>query len=65
MGKIVDRLTGEWLIGTQVDGINAVMRALEDELGEGIPRLIAGFTRDFYRGLIDRHGNRPSGTWCS
>lgn len=59
MGKIVDRLTGEWLIGTQVDGINAVMRALEDELGEEIPRLIADFTRDFYQELMNRHEDTP------
>ncbi len=58
-GKIIDGTTGEWVIYVDVEGINAVFRELEKELGEEIPRIIAETTFRFYRGLIYRHPQAP------
>lgn len=57
-GKIIDSRTGEWVIYIDVEGLNAILRELEKELGEDIPRLVYRFTRDYYSRLIA--GERPS-----
>ncbi len=58
-GKIIDGTTGEWIIYVDVEGINAVFRELERELGEEIPRVIAESSFRFYREMIDRHPQAP------
>ncbi|NPV58687.1 MAG: hypothetical protein HPY75_03360 [Actinobacteria bacterium] len=50
-GKIFDQATGEWLIYINVEGVNTVLRELEREIGEEIPRMVYEFTVDFYSRL--------------
>ncbi len=54
-GKIIDRTTGEWIIYINVEGVNTILRELEQELGEEIPRMASRFTFDVYRGLVREH----------
>lgn len=54
-GKIIDGVTGEWIIYMDTAGMNAVFRELERELGEEIPGMIASLTRDFYLRMKDEH----------
>ncbi|MBC7230966.1 MAG: hypothetical protein H5T74_11335 [Actinobacteria bacterium] len=54
-GKIIDRRTGEWVIYINVEGVNSVLRELEREIGEEIPRLVHEFTADFYSRLASEH----------
>ncbi len=51
-GKIFDRNTGEWVIYIDVEGLNAILRELEKELGETIPGLIAEHSFRYYTRLI-------------
>jgi hypothetical protein len=52
LGKIIDSDTGAWVIYIDVEGLLTILRELEDELGEEIPRMVSRFTFDFYRELI-------------
>lgn len=54
-GKIIDRTTGEWIIYINVEGVNSVLRELERELGEDIPRMVNDFTTAFYSRLAREH----------
>ena len=50
-GKIIDRTTGEWIIYIDVEGLNAILRELEEELGEDIPRMVSRHCFNVYRRL--------------
>ncbi len=54
-GKIIDRNTGEWIIYINVEGVNTVLRELEREIGEEIPRMVNEFTADYYSRLAREH----------
>lgn len=54
-GKIIDKTTGEWIIYINVEGLNTILRELERELGEDIPRMIYSFSFDAYRRLAGEH----------
>ena len=54
-GKIIDKTTGEWIIYINVEGLNTILRELEHELGEDIPRMVSRFSFDVYRGLVRDH----------
>lgn len=53
-GKIYDRASGEWVIYINVEGLNTILRELENELGETIPGLVAGHAFRYYRALKER-----------
>jgi hypothetical protein len=53
--KIIDTTTGEWIIYINVAGLNTILRELEQELGEDIPRMVSRFVFDVYRGLVREH----------
>lgn len=50
-GKIIDKTTGEWIIYINVEGLNTILRELESELGEEIPRMVARHSFEVYRRL--------------
>ncbi len=54
-GRIIDRNTGEWIIYINVEGVNTVLRELEREIGEDIPRMVNAYTADYYSGLAQKH----------
>lgn len=51
-GRIYDRNTGEWIIYIDVEGLNTILRELEEELGETIPGLVAEHSFHYYRGIL-------------
>lgn len=54
-GKIIDTVTGEWIIYIDVGGLSTILRELERELGEDIPRMVAEFTFNTYLRLIEEY----------
>ncbi len=53
--KIIDLVTGKWIIYINVDGLNTILRELEQELGEDIPRMVSQFSFETYRRLVKEH----------
>jgi hypothetical protein len=53
--KIIDRTTGEWIIYINVEGLNTILRELEEELGEDIPRMVSRFSFKTYRRLVKEY----------
>ncbi|MEW6555172.1 MAG: hypothetical protein AB1384_12915 [Actinomycetota bacterium] len=53
--KIIDQTTGEWIIYINVEGLNTILRELQQELGDGISRMVARHSFETYRGLMRKH----------
>jgi len=53
--KIIDLTTDEWIIYINVEGLNTILRELERELGEDIPRMVSRFSFETYRSLAREH----------
>jgi hypothetical protein len=53
--KIFDMVTGEWVIYIDVDGVNVLLRKLEEEIGEEIPEFVARHSYNHYRKLKSEH----------
>jgi hypothetical protein len=47
--KIFDMVTGEWVIYIDVDGVNVLLRKLEEEIGQEIPEFVAQHSCSCYR----------------
>jgi hypothetical protein len=53
--KIIDQTTGEWIIYIDVEGLNTILRELEQELGEDISRMVFRHSFETYRKLVREH----------
>jgi hypothetical protein len=55
--KIFDRVTGEWVIYIDVDGVNVLLRELQNEIGEEIPEFVARHSYDHYSKLKSEYAD--------
>jgi hypothetical protein len=53
--KIFDRVTGEWVIYIDVDGVNVLLRELQEEIGQEIPEFVARHSYDHYQKRKSEH----------
>jgi hypothetical protein len=54
-GRMFDDRTGEWFFIQGIRALDAVLRELEYELGEEIPRLVSELTHTFFRRMKKEH----------